>query len=242
MSSYGRMETHPEGVSVIGEAVRAILPERAEILIEITAGAQTAAQALRDNQVKTAQVMQAIASLNVQAADVEAISLKVHSLYSPLVQSLAPYGGVFPQTGQGPTFPYTPPVATQEVQFGSYQARNMLRITVRDPARAGDVADAVARAGGTVGPLSFRVTDEANTRRAVLEAAGRDAKAKAEALANVAGKQAGDLLAIREEAIVSNGTYTALRTAMPWAFGAGAPEVVGELQYYARVSAIFRLQ
>src|ERR1700750_333478 len=38
----------PDGITVIGEAVRRIAPETAEFLIEITTSAPNAAQALRD--------------------------------------------------------------------------------------------------------------------------------------------------------------------------------------------------
>jgi len=44
-----------EGVTVIGGSVRRVCAESAEFLIEIAAGAPTAAQALRDNHVKTTQ-------------------------------------------------------------------------------------------------------------------------------------------------------------------------------------------
>jgi hypothetical protein len=51
-----------------------------------------------------------------------------------------------------------------------------------------------------------------------------------------------DAVAIAEDIVASNGMYTALRSTMPFAFGAGAPQVAGELEYYARVSASFRLK
>src|SRR5216684_630340 len=50
MPSYGtRTQTQTEGVTVIGEAVRRTLSESAEVIIEVTSAAPTAAQALRDN-------------------------------------------------------------------------------------------------------------------------------------------------------------------------------------------------
>jgi hypothetical protein len=149
-----------------------------------------------------------------------------------------------PQIGQGgfPPFPAAGNIQP-EVQFGSYQASNTLRINVREAARVGDVADAVTRAGATVlGPFSFLPADEAAARRSAVEAAGKDARMKAEALAMAAGKQVGDPIAISEDIVATNGTYTAFRAALPLAFGAGAPEVVGDLEYYARVSAAFRFQ
>ena len=51
-----------------------------------------------------------------------------------------------------------------------------------------------------------------------------------------------DAIAIAEDIVASNGVYTALRSVVPFALGAGAPEVAGELEYYARVSASFRLK
>ena len=52
-----------EGVTVTGEAVRHVSPEHAEFLIEVVASAPTAAQALRDNQLKSTQVAQSLQAL-----------------------------------------------------------------------------------------------------------------------------------------------------------------------------------
>ena len=249
MSTYGsqpeaqNLQRIADGVAVVGEAVRGVAAETAEFLIEITANAPTAAQALRDNHVKTTQIAQALAALGVQPVDLQTISLNFSSLYSQTMQGLAG-GGVIPQIGQGGyglvagSGPVQP-----EVQFGSYYARKIVRVAVRDPGRAGEIVDTAARTGGTIaGPLTFRVSDEAAARRAVLEAAAKDARAKAEILAAASGKQLGDPVMISEDILASNGTYNALRAAVPFAFGAGAPQMTGELEYYARVSARFRLQ
>jgi uncharacterized protein YggE len=220
--------THAEGVTVIGEAVRRVAPEQAEFLIEIAASAPTASQALRDNQAKTVQVTQAVSALGVQPADIQTISLNVMSLYSPVMQALPAYGGM-------------PPIGQGDMQFGSYQAKHTLRVSVRDAARVGEIVDTAARAGA-VSPFCFKAPDEGNARRSALEAAGKDARAKAEALAGAAGRKIGEAISISEDIIASNGTFAALRSAFPLAFGAGAPRVAGELEYYARVSASFRFQ
>jgi len=232
-----------EGVSVTGEAVRRVAPESAEFLIEISASAATAAQALRDNQARTTQITQSIGSMGVQPGDVHSVSLNLHNLYAPIMQALPGYGAM-PQIAQGtmPSYGNAFPAQT-DVQFGSYQARNTIRVNVREAARVGEVADAVARAGATVvGAFQFHASDEAQARKSALEAAGKDARARAEALATAVGKQLGDPVVLTEEITATNGAYLALRSAMPFAFGAGAPQVVGELEYYARVSATFRLQ
>jgi uncharacterized protein len=226
-----------EGVTVIGEAVRRVSSETAEFLIEVATTASSAAQALRENQAKTQQVTQAIAPAGVQPADVETVSMKVHNLYAPVAPSLPPYGGL-------PQIAYAgfPAVSQPETQFSSYLASKTLRINVREPAKVGDAADAAARSGASIlGGFRLRATDEPAARRAALEAAAKDARLKAEALASASGRQIGDPVAISEDMVASNGMYSALRAALPFAFGAGAPEQIGELEYYARVSVNFRL-
>jgi uncharacterized protein YggE len=243
MPSYGnRTHAQTEGITVIGEAVKRILSESAEVVIEITSAAPTAAQAIRDNHTRTMQITQAVSLLGVQQGDLQPISLKLQNLYSPVMQSLPGYAGM-PQIGQGGFSPYAAGAALQpEVQFGSYFASNTLRVNVREPGRAGEIADAAVRAGATlIGGVRFRAADEASARRSALEAAAKDARLKAEALATASGKQVGDPVAITEDLVATNGTYAALRAIAPFAFGAAAPENVGELEYYARVSANFRL-
>jgi len=231
-SRAGNAPAPQEGITVIGEAVRRVSPEAAEFLLEVSASAPTAAQALRDNQTRTAQVAQAIMALGVQNPDMQSISLNVHSSYAPAMQALPPAVGMLPQISTG---------MPGEVQFGAYTATNTLRVNVREAARVGEIVDAAARAGANVGGFCFKVSDEANARRAALESAGKDARAKAELLASSTGKQVGDPIAVTEEILASNGSYMALRSTFPLAFGAGAPRVAGELEYYARVSATFRL-
>jgi uncharacterized protein YggE len=219
-----------EGITVIGEAVRRVAPEQAEFLIEIAASAPTAAQTLRDNHAKTVHVTQAMAALGVQAADIQTISLNVLNVYSPVMQALPAYAGM-------------PQIAQSELQFGSYQAKNTLRVSVRDAARVGEIVDTAARAGASaISPFCFKAPDEGHVRRSALEAAGRDARTKAEALAGAAGRKIGEAISISEDFVACNGTFAALRSAFPLAFGAGAPSVAGELEYYARVSASFRFQ
>ena len=93
-----------------------------------------------------------------------------------------------------------------------------------------------------MGAFSFRAADESSARKGALEEAARDARTKAEALAAAAGKQIGDPQTIVEDIVASNGIYAALRTQLPFAFGPGTPASVGELEYYARVTASFRFQ
>jgi len=248
------LRTHSvsDGITVTGEAMRRVSPEAADFLIEITTSAPSAAQSMRENQARTQQIAHALAPLSVQPADLQSISLHVYNLYSPylpapapmpmLPQFAGPHSGVgFVSTTQGPgqELQHNP----YEMQFGAYQSKNIVRVTVRDANRAGEVVDTAAKNGAVIlGGVCMRVSDESSARKTVLEAAAKDARTKAEALANAAGKPIGEPVAITEEIVVSNGTYMALRAALPFAFGAGTQQTAGEFEYYARVSARFNFQ
>lgn len=250
ISAGSRIQTQQavEGVAVVGEAVRRVEPEIAEFLIEITASGATGAQAIHNHQTKTAQIAQAGATLGIQRADLQTVSLNIINAYGPLMQALPAYG--VPQVGQGGYGAYGAPSTfgapsglQPEVQFGTFQARSVLRVNVRETARAGEIADTLGKAGAVLASgLTYRAADETATRKSVLEAAARNARAKAETLAAAAGKNLGDPVAISEDLVASNGTYSTLRAQIPWAFGPDTPPAAGELEYYARVTANYRFQ
>jgi uncharacterized protein YggE len=245
-----------EGVAVVGEAVRRVPPESAEFLMEVAVTSASIAQALRDHTAKLQQLAVAAGSMGIQSNDLQTVSMNVYNLYSPALPGLAQLTGfgALSQIGPAGLNPFGGGAASgsqpggystqAEVQFGSYQARGLIRVVVRELGRVGEVVQTVLRAGAIpVGPLSFRPSDESGARKAVLEAAGTDAKQKAETLARSLGKNIGDAITVTEDVLVSNGAYTALRSTMPGLFGSGTvPPVIGELEYYARVSANFRIQ
>ncbi len=179
-----------EGIAVVGEAVHRVSPESAEFLIEITTAAPTAAQALRDHETRSAHIAQTVAPLGVQPADLQTISLNVVNFYTPTTPMLPPFGPS-PQLGMPSGFGFTAAgTAIQpDVQFGAYQVRNLLRVTVRETARVGEVVDVLAKAGASLaGGFAYRVADESGARKAVLDGAARDARAKAQTLAAATGK------------------------------------------------------
>jgi uncharacterized protein YggE len=243
-----------EGVAVVGEAVRRVPPERAEFLIEVMVTSASVAEALRDHTAKLQQLTVAAGSTGIQSSDLQTVSMNVYNLYSPGLPGLPPLSayGTMQQIGSTGLNPFGATAASQpgaystqvEVQFGSYQVRSLNRVVVRDLGRVGEVVQTVIRAGAIpVGPLSFRPSDESVARRAALEAAGADAKVKAESLARSVGKNVGEAITVTEDLLVSNGAYAGLRSTMPAVFGSGAvPAAIGELEYYARVSAKFSLQ
>lgn len=69
-----------------------------------------------------------------------------------------------------------------------YRTDNIVMVTLRDLSKAGETLDAAVDAGATnVNGLSFRVDDQSAVESQARDAAMKDAKSKADALANAAG-------------------------------------------------------
>lgn len=82
-----------------------------------------------------------------------------------------------------------------------YVVRNLVEATIRDVEQAGDVLGAVVEAGGDaarVEHVRFALEDDAAQLEAAREAAFEDARAKAEQLAELAGRSLGPLVGVTE--------------------------------------------
>src|SRR5919202_547899 len=176
-----------EGLTVVGEATRSVAPDVAELTIGVQTTSTSAAQALRENATRMLHVAQAIMALGVNQTDIETTGLSVAPLYHLFHPQLGP--------PQWPVVnPYGQPGALAvvgEVQpLVGYHVSSTAKVLLRDTNRSGETLDTVVAAGAncSIG-IAFRLQDDTLVRRAVLEAAGREARAKAEALAAAVGRQ-----------------------------------------------------
>ena len=99
---------------------------------------------------------------------------------------------------------YDPEVA-QQPRITGYHVNNSVHVTVRDVARVGAVLGSVTKAGAnSVNGISFGIDDTAALEGRAREAAMKDAHAKAESLATLAGETLGEVLQI---SLSSGGGY-----------------------------------
>jgi uncharacterized protein YggE len=160
--------------------------------VQATAG--TASQALRDNAMRMQQILQAATALGLQQSDIQTLGVNLYPLHPP--PGMAPAMSGFRPMGVGP-FAAAPEMAPA----AGFRVDNTLRLTVREPNRAGEVLDAVVSAGATIASqVSFRIRDEAAARRTALDAAIKEARAKAEVMAAAMGRQLGEASVAIEEA------------------------------------------
>jgi uncharacterized protein YggE len=91
-----------------------------------------------------------------------------------------------------------------------YRVTNMVTAKIRDVAKAGDVIDAVAAAGGDytrIDSIGFTVDDTSEYYKEAREQAVSDAEAKAQQLADAAGVKLGRPLYITESSYVPGPIY-----------------------------------
>ena len=112
-----------------------------------------------------------------------------------------------------PTYDYS----SSKQFITGYATDNVVSITVRDLSKVGETVDAAVDAGATqVNGISFRVDDQAKVEAQAREAAMKDAKSKADALASAAGVNITGVASISE-------VSSPIPTPYPYAVSAGAP-------------------
>lgn len=240
------------GLTVVGEATRSVAPDVAELTVGVQTTSTSAAQALRENAARMLHVAQAIVALGVSQTDVETTGLSVSPLYPSL----------YPQLGQ-PQWPMvspyrqpgSPAIASEVQPLVGYRVSSTARVLVRDTKRSGELLDTAVAAGANASlGIVFRLWDDLAVRRAVLEAAGREARAKADALAAAVGKQLGDPIRVTEDTSCLSPQGGELRgngSVVPQDGACGGfldgvhrsalPGMSGELTIHARVQITYRL-
>jgi uncharacterized protein YggE len=167
----------PPGLTVVGNGTITAAPDVAQLNVGVQTVGQSAQQALADNGAAMRRVTDALRGRGIADADIQTSGINV-----------------YPQMGSADT-------QNGPQQITGYVASNSVNVRLTDPAQAGDVLDAAIAAGAnTTGGITFGLKDESAARRAALDAALKDARAHADAIAASLGKQVGDVIAVTEDA------------------------------------------
>jgi uncharacterized protein len=228
-------------ITVVGEATRAVVPDSVDVTVGVQSTAGTASQALRDNALRMQQLLQAATAHGLQQADIQTLGVSLYPLHP--AAGLGPIPGLRPM-GVGP-FAAAPEMAPA----AGYRVDNSLRLTVREPNRAGEVLDAVVGTGANLASnVAFRVRDDSAARKSVLEAAVKEARSKAEIMASAMGRQLGDASVAIEEEVPAWSLGRGLGQPLGGVMGTLAapdpvtPVAAGELTYRARVRMRFAVR
>jgi uncharacterized protein len=211
---FAQGAAHAEGqITVTGEGVVASAPDMASISLGVTTQAQTAADALAQNNVAMQAVMDRLAAAGIAPRDLQTSNLQLN-----------------------PNWVQDDGMQTPEIR--GYTANNMLTARVRDLAILGSVLDAAVQDGAnTLNGLSFEQSDPKPAQAQARVLAIQDAKAKAGEMLAAAGASLGKIVSISE-----SGGYVSPIPMMKAAMDSAAvPVAGGEIGTSAQVTIVFEI-
>lgn len=208
-------------VRVVGTGTVTAVPDEAVLTVGVQTRAATAEQAMKENGPKMQAVMEALKKQGIAASDMQTQGYSVQEEYD--------------YSREGQTKP------------NGYLVTNQLKVTVKKVDQVGSVIDAAIKAGANqLYGVMFRLSKEKELQVAqqALQAAFKQAGAKAQTLAEQAGGKLGRVLAVDEQ--VGQPPVIYRDAGMPLAetavSGSAAAISVGELEFEAQVSVMYQLR
>jgi uncharacterized protein YggE len=204
-------------ITVVGTGKVSLVPDVAWVNVGAEVWADTVSEAKVEVDRQIAAIMAALKQMGVDEKNIQTSHYSIHYEREPM--SVAREG----------------PAGESQ---GGYRVSNMLRVTVRDVERAGDVLDAVVEAGANqVHGVTFTVSDESKWQGQAREEAIADARARAGELASLTGVDLGQVQSVSE---LVGGWPMAMAPVPERVIGGGiAP---GELELSTQVQVTFAIQ
>jgi uncharacterized protein YggE len=210
----------PRTITVVGQGLVSLVPDVARINVGAEVRAATVSEAKAEVDRQIAAIAAALDELGIEAKDIQTNHYSIH--YEREQMHVMPEGS---------------PTPNQE----AYRVSNMLRVTVRDVERAGDVLDAVVEAGANqVWGVSFTVSDESAWQGEARREAMADARARAAELAELAGLELGEVLSVSE--VIGGMGYRPTTIMSEYGMGGGSGLAPGELEMGTQIEVVFAVE
>jgi uncharacterized protein YggE len=167
--------TTPEHtIAVSGEGKVTVVPDMATVSLGVNVERDTAKAARQAAADQMTKIVAALKALGIADEDIATANVSLNPVYN------------YPVNAQ-PT-------------IHSYQLQNTVTVTVRDINQVSDVVDNAVQAGATqVNGVSFDVKDRAASEAKAREAAVKDARAKADSIANGLGVSIQGVASVAEQ-------------------------------------------
>ena len=166
--------TEARVIQVTGYGTVSARPDTAVVRLGVETEADTAEEALDENNVRMSGLISVTLEADVAEDDIQTEGLRLQAVYNN-------------QNNDAPR------------QVVGYRASNIVAVTVRDLDGLGTLLDAAIAAGGnTIQNISFEVSDREELMAAAREAAMNNATEKAQQLTTLADAELGEVLTIIE--------------------------------------------
>lgn len=208
----------PRTITVVGEGSVNLEPDIAIINVGAEARAQSVSEAKAEVDAQMADIVAALQNMGVSEKDIQTSRYNIHYVREPVSK---PADGSSPEILEG------------------YSVTNMVRVTVRQAAKAGDVLDAVVQAGANLAyGVTFTVSDVKTWESQARAEAMADARSRAQELASLAEVELGEVISVSE--VIGDVSIPALMEAGSPSSGVGSNP--GELELSTRIQVVFAVQ
>ena len=208
-------------VIVTGQGEMAVAPDMAIVSLAVMREAETAREALDQNNAAMAAVIAAMKEAGIEDRDLQTAGLQINPRY------------VYPQNNDN----------EQQPRIVAYQVANTLTVRVRDIDAVGEIIDRSVTLGvNQGGNISFTNDDPAEATTEARKRAVADAMARAHTLAEAAGVQLGAVHELSEQAFMPSPMPIAARAYRMEAAADAVPVAAGENTYRVQVNVTFELK
>lgn len=197
-----------------------VVPDMAIVNLGVQTDAETASEALTENNQQMESVMSALRAAGIANNDIRTTTIQIYPRYEVPPQ---------PREGQG-----------SQPDLVGYTATNTVEVRVRDLDNLGTILDQVVSSGGNrVDSIRFDVSNQASALEQAREAAMQNALDKAEQLADLANGSLGVVVTIVEN---SRGPIFFEAAAMDQAAGGAVPISPGTQSITVDLQVTWELQ
>jgi uncharacterized protein YggE len=238
-------------ITVVGRGEAMGKPDIARTSLGIEASAATVEEAMNQANAQMTAIMDAVKKLGIADKDIRTanFSIQVERPFIPPQPMPMPEPMPGPARGnKGAAGPPPPAAAPPALPPATYRVSNQVEITIRDVGKASRVLQTAVNAGAnSVWSVSFGIDDTKPLEADARDKAVADARARAEALAKLAGLKLGPVISVSE--VIGRGPVGPMPMfrgdmAMAAKFGgAGAPPLEGgELTVGTSIEVIYGLE
>ena len=221
--NIGEADSKQAKITATGTGIVSTRPDQAKISLGVLTTAPNAKKAQQENADLTDKVIDALTKAGIAKDKMETKGYSVWPEYS------------YPKSGEN-----KPPT------ISSYRCSNTLIVTVDDIKKAGESIDkAVAAGANQVEDIQFLKKDTGPQQREALQKGCKDARLKAEAMAEGLGVKLGDIASVEESSAVTPVTFNERMMKAEANMDMGSVTTAiqpGELEINATVTVVFNIK
>lgn len=234
-------------ITVVGQGEAKGNPDIARTSLGVEASAPTVEEAMNQTSARMKAIMGALKKLGIEDKDLQTANFSIQ-VERPYVEPPMPMAEPEPEPlptkgGKAAAAAPLPAPAAPPAPAVKYRVSNSVEVTIRDVSKASGVLQAAVDAGANnVWSVSFGIDETKALEAAAREKAVADAKARAEALAKLAGLELGPVISVSEVIGRGPGPMPMFASAEAKWGGGGPPLAPGEVTYSTSIEVVFGIQ